>query len=210
MDNETIPMTGSDGFDRRTLLKRGAVVGGAAMWATPVVQSLAAPAWAAGSPLASDCGRFTGGGRVDNPTIAEVRGQERLDDGTLGFELHCSPDVVPNNLTVSFFEDQIRTQEVTFHLDALSTVVCTFPTDPTPPSAPVSRISATGVGHTTGHVVDDLATIQFTFTDSGEPGVADTVDIVITYAGGTFTTSGPQPLFGGNIQAHRSTGSRAC
>lgn len=209
MDTEKSSVTGSGGFDRRTLLKRGAVVGGAAVWAAPVVQSLATPAWAAGSPL-DDCGRFTGGGRVDDPAIAEVDGGQRLDDGTIGFELHCSPDVVPNNLTVSFFQDQLKTQEVTFHLDALITVLCTFPTDPTPPAAPVSRIEATGVGHTTGAVVDDSATIEFTFTDSGEPGVADTVDIVIVYAGGTFTTNGAQPIFGGNIQAHRSTGSKAC
>lgn len=209
MDDENGTTTG---MDRRTLLKRGAVVGGAAVWATPVVQSLAAPAWAAGSPLAGECGRFTGGGRVDNPAIADVRGQQRLDDGTLGFTLHCSPAEGPNNLTVSFFQDQLSTQEVTFHLDALTSVLCTFPTDPTPPAAPVSRITATGVGHTTGNYVADGVQIRFTFTDSGEPSTADTVDIVITDAAGNvlFTTSGPQPLFGGNIQAHRSTGSNAC
>lgn len=39
----------SAGMDRRTLIKRGAVVGGTLVWATPVVQSLAKPAFAAGS-----------------------------------------------------------------------------------------------------------------------------------------------------------------
>lgn len=39
------------GIDRRTLIKRGAVVGGTLVWAAPVVQSLSAPAFAAGSPL---------------------------------------------------------------------------------------------------------------------------------------------------------------
>jgi len=38
------------GIDRRTLIKRGAVVGGTLVWAAPVVQSLSAPAFAAGSP----------------------------------------------------------------------------------------------------------------------------------------------------------------
>ena len=37
------------GLGRRQLIKRSAVVGGALVWATPVVQSLAGPAYAAGS-----------------------------------------------------------------------------------------------------------------------------------------------------------------
>lgn len=41
------------GISRRTLIKRGAVVGGTLVWATPVVQSLTAPAFAAGSPPCS-------------------------------------------------------------------------------------------------------------------------------------------------------------
>lgn len=38
------------GISRRTLIKRSAVVGGTLVWATPVVQSLSAPAFAYGSP----------------------------------------------------------------------------------------------------------------------------------------------------------------
>ncbi len=38
------------GMDRRTLIKRGAVVGGSLVWATPVVQSITRPAFAAESP----------------------------------------------------------------------------------------------------------------------------------------------------------------
>lgn len=37
--------------DRRTVLRRAAVTGGALVWTAPVVQSLASPAFAAGSPL---------------------------------------------------------------------------------------------------------------------------------------------------------------
>ena len=37
----------SAGLDRRTLIKRGAVVGGTLVWATPVVQSITRPAFAA-------------------------------------------------------------------------------------------------------------------------------------------------------------------
>lgn len=39
------------GLDRRAVLRRGAVLGGAVAWSTPIVQSLASPAFAAGSPL---------------------------------------------------------------------------------------------------------------------------------------------------------------
>lgn len=39
-----------DGLDRRSLLKRSAIVGGALVWTTPVVQSIASPAFAETSP----------------------------------------------------------------------------------------------------------------------------------------------------------------
>ena len=58
------------GMDRRSLLRRGAVVGGAVAWSTPLVQTIASPAFAAGSPLcdtkveADDC-TFTYAASVD-------------------------------------------------------------------------------------------------------------------------------------------------
>ena len=58
MSSEEQSTDGASGFDRRTLLKRGAVVGGTAIWATPVVQSLARPAFAAGSPVCAHVYRF--------------------------------------------------------------------------------------------------------------------------------------------------------
>lgn len=42
--------TANVGISRRTLLRRGAVVGGALLWTTPIVQSIPHPAFAAGSP----------------------------------------------------------------------------------------------------------------------------------------------------------------
>jgi hypothetical protein len=43
-------MQGSRGeLDRRDVLKRAALVGGATVWVTPVIQSLSGPAWAATS-----------------------------------------------------------------------------------------------------------------------------------------------------------------
>lgn len=44
-------MDASLGISRRTLLRRGAVVGAAMVWSAPVVYSLATPASGAGTPL---------------------------------------------------------------------------------------------------------------------------------------------------------------
>jgi len=44
-------MDSSLGISRRTLLRRGAVVGGSLIWTVPVVHTLAAPSAAAGTPL---------------------------------------------------------------------------------------------------------------------------------------------------------------
>lgn len=43
------------GISRRDLLKRGAVVGGTLIWAAPVIESLAAPAFASTSPVVGSC-----------------------------------------------------------------------------------------------------------------------------------------------------------
>lgn len=47
---ERSSMDASLGISRRTLLRRGAVVGGALAWTVPVVSTLAAPSAAAGTP----------------------------------------------------------------------------------------------------------------------------------------------------------------
>lgn len=203
------------GIDRRTVLKSSLIAGGAAVWTVPAVQVIAAPAWAAGSPMAG-CGRFTGGGRVDvlGNNDARFRGNPSnnpavLDDGMFGFELYCSTETLPNNLVVDFFN--ASGDSVTFHLSALTTVVCTFVDDPTPPHAPVNTMQATGTGRLTGAATGP-ATIAFTLVDNGERAGAtdDTIDATINYAGGSWSTNGPRPIFGGNIQAHESTGSKAC
>lgn len=45
----------SDGLSRRSLIKRGAAVGGALVWTVPVVQTLATPAYATASPPDQPC-----------------------------------------------------------------------------------------------------------------------------------------------------------
>jgi hypothetical protein len=55
------------GISRRELLRKGAIVGGTLLWATPVVQSLTPAAQAAASPICSCCACnqpvFPGGSR---------------------------------------------------------------------------------------------------------------------------------------------------
>jgi hypothetical protein len=50
------------GIDRRSLIKRSVIAGGAAVWATPVVQSFTSPAGAqtVGSPQCPSCYVFVG------------------------------------------------------------------------------------------------------------------------------------------------------
>jgi hypothetical protein len=48
---EPSPTNSSLGISRRTLLRRGAVVGGALVWTPPVVITLASPAAGAGTPV---------------------------------------------------------------------------------------------------------------------------------------------------------------
>lgn len=45
------PTETTSGIDRRNVLRRGAILGGALVWTVPAVQTLSGAAFAAGSPL---------------------------------------------------------------------------------------------------------------------------------------------------------------
>lgn len=68
----------SGGLNRRDVLKRGAAVGGALVWTVPVVQSLASPAFAAGSSAGDSCSFtltvtvFDGNGNPTGSTCRKV------------------------------------------------------------------------------------------------------------------------------------------
>jgi hypothetical protein len=67
MDDATSgPSEGRDGLSRRQVLKRGAVIGGAALWVTPAVQVLAVSESSAEQP--------SGLGPVHGPGKADPRG----------------------------------------------------------------------------------------------------------------------------------------
>ena len=55
MEQTPTPDHDPGGLDRRAVLRRGAILGGAMVWTVPAVQTLAGPAFAAGSPC---IGRF--------------------------------------------------------------------------------------------------------------------------------------------------------
>jgi hypothetical protein len=73
------------GVSRRELLRRGAIVGGTLVWATPVLQSLAPPAFAQATPRPCGC-CYCWNGDKQNPTPAPgaPSGDAVGDDGCAG------------------------------------------------------------------------------------------------------------------------------
>jgi hypothetical protein len=131
-------------------------------------------------------GRMTGGGSffADNVRF------------THGFELHCDPAVLPNNLEINW-----RGSSNAFHLTTLTSGVCTDDPaiDPLPRTAPFDTYMGTGVGTLNGV---PGALISFTFTDAGEGGSADLADISIVPPGGGSPIVAVNTLHSGNQQAH--------
>jgi hypothetical protein len=129
---------------------------------------------------------MTGGGSVFTSEGQRV---------THGFELHCDEEVGPNRLEVNWGGNH-------FHLEDLTSAVCTDDPsiEPPPPAAPFDTYVGVGTGRCNGV---PGATITFTFTDAGEPGTADTATIEITGCpdGGGITVS--DNLKKGNHQAHK-------
>jgi hypothetical protein len=124
------------------------------------------------------------------------------DRVTHGFELHCDPEVAPNNLEINWGPGNH------FHLETLLTAVCTDEPglDPPPPDADFDTYVGTGTGSCNGVTG---ASITFTLTDAGEPGGGkdapnDTATFEITGCpdGLTLTVSGD--LKKGNQQAHKN------
>jgi hypothetical protein len=77
------------GFDRRSLIKRGAIVGGALVWTTPIVQSIATPAFADTSPVTQGC---IGGASPKNYFIKFNAGSATPETSTGKADV-CLPDM---------------------------------------------------------------------------------------------------------------------
>ena len=144
------------------------------IWALLTLQKVAPP-----PPV---MGRMTGGGSVFGSRV------------THGFELHCDASEVPNNLQVNWDKGN------KFHLESLDSARCSDDPkiDEAPPVAGFDTYKGKGTGRYNGV---SGATIEFTFTDAGEPGKNDFAQITITDASGVvLTVSGN--LKNGNHQAH--------
>ena len=134
-------------------------------------------------------GRWTGGGTIGTGAIipAGVR-------VTHGFEFRNDLDK-PNNLEVNWGGNR-------FHMTQLLAANCFMNLElppPNPPAAPVNEVIATGIGKYNGVAG---YTINFHFTDVGEPGLNDYASITITAPDGTVVLQVAGTLHYGNQQAH--------
>ena len=131
-------------------------------------------------------GRMTGGGSVF------TTGRMRV---THGFELHCDVNDVPNSLEVNWEGSR-------FHLESLTFAECSDDPaiKPARPTASFDTYQGIGSGRYNG---EEGATIEFTFTDAGEPGKRDRATMVIKDAAGNVVLEVSNVLTFGNHQAHR-------
>ena len=134
----------------------------------------------------AEVGRMTGGGSIPGSKVHH------------GFTLHCNASQLPNNLEVNLGKGD------KFHLEVLNTASCSDDGSivESPPVAGFDTYTGTGIGRYNGVTG---ATIEFTFTDAGEPGVNDTASIKIVDAGGDTVLDISDNLKNGNHQAHASS-----
>lgn len=130
--------------------------------------------------------RMTGGGSVLTADGVRV---------THGFDLHCDPSEVSNNLEVTWGDGN------RFDLESLSSVGCADDPD-LDEGQPVAGFD-TYIGEGTGRYNRvSGASATWTFTDAGEPGSSDFAEIIITDADGNIVLSMSGNLDRGNHQAH--------
>jgi len=133
-------------------------------------------------------GFMTGGGSVFTQDGTRV---------THGLELHCASALLPNNLQVNWNKGN------KFHLDVLTSATCSINPniDEEPPVAGFNTLVGAGTG---SYNSVPGATIQFTFTDAGEPGTDDTAWMRIRDANGEIVLEASSSLTHGNHQAHEN------
>jgi hypothetical protein len=134
----------------------------------------------------STTGRMTGGGSVFTSDGSRV---------THGFELHCNLPAQSNNLEINIHQ----AGDSNFKLGNLTSVVCYNDPSISPKQKNVGFDTMVGSGIGTYNGVS--ATVDFVFTDSGEPGTGDFAKITI-HTGNTVVLSVTGTLINGNQQAH--------
>ena len=190
------------GISRRQLIKRGAVVGGAAIWVPPVVQSLTAPALAqVGSPPPVTCivdGFMTGAGAGNSTTGVKVSYDLR--------KLDCPPIDSPPELKVAWSTGQGANKTTfVFVLTAFTSRECTDnPAIPNGPNANFDTVVGSGTGTLTVNGVDQNGSVEFTFVDAGEGGSGDSAALTVFNAANAAVITVPfQPITQGQLQAHK-------
>jgi len=152
-------------------------------------------------------GRMTSGGSVFlNPPSAKINNGSKISLDAIrvthGFELHCDPSQVPNNLEINW--PGANNGSNNFHLDTLTSAKCTDDpnVDQRPPAAPFDTLVGAGTGKF-NNVAG--ATIEFTLVDGGEPGTKDQAAYLIKDKNGVTVLSVPLTyLTFGNHQAHKN------
>ena len=135
-------------------------------------------------------GRMTGGGSV-RPTGPGV-GATRI---THGFQLNCVVSDGKNHLEVNWNGNR-------FHLETITSAACTDDSaiGPTPPAAGFDVHKGKGTGRFNGQ---SGATAEWTFTDAGEPGRTDLLQIEIKNSSNIVVLTAAGTLQNGNHQAHK-------
>ena len=179
----------------KTTLAMAVVAGLLALSAFVPILGQTSSAWNCETNTCIYNGRMTGGPDLSLASTPYSSISSKL---TMGFELHCSSSVTPNNLEINWGGNH-------FHLESDYNVACFVDTStppPNPPKAPINLLEASGTGRLNG-VSGAFVWVQL--ADGGEPGTAhDWATVVIYAANGTLVMNVHGPLIGGNIQAHYS------
>jgi hypothetical protein len=199
---------------RRDALRRGALVAGATVWAAPAVQTIAAPAFAAGSDVEENgnCfGCLTGGGQeITDGSFTVFADSEDTTGNTVeavisfGLSPICCDKRPGTELEVNAHPTSAppgnKDGDASWHFDLNLVLTCTRQGDPGMPKACANVF--------TGTIQDDEGnTLSFMLADLGEPGNGtDTVKLVITDSEGRTTVNADGTLSRGNLQAHEDLG----
>jgi hypothetical protein len=185
-----------DGVGRRTVMKRAGLVAGATVWTTPLVQSLAAPAFATGSeqPLSGFRACVVGEGRIQGGGVVAGRLSTPMDHVSFRIvgPLCCGHSHVEIQVKARPENQQAGPQEYVF--DSGLTISCS-------PELSCSDCPAVVTGSATGESrpQGNAAVLSFRFENvaptPGQRGEAvDLVSLTITTATHTLSVSGlPQP-----------------
>ena len=190
-------------LDRRSLMKRAAVLGAATAWATPTVQSIAGPAFAAGSPVPRCTACMTGGGQIVSGLGSPVTYMgASIPSMSFGLGQLCCEDWKTEQIEVNAHRTQAKKDDVSWHF-TVATLTCTRTGSAAPPPNTVDCANRFNGSATDG----EGNTLFFTLEDFGEPGrMVDAVTMSIQNSAGTVVLSGSGLLSRGNLQVHEGLG----